>query len=182
VVAPHDYIEDESGREISHSHVVAVLTGNPKAMVVPSNWTRHDIEYAQSERPPIEHDKITLSENDLLVLGYFTRDLEELKKSAFLKDGPGRLYVSNPQTPSLQTAVNDEEIRAFVTTFRRLYMKREPASFCNAVDVFCTALVDHPLSKWVRGTAESYDDDLSNRPTQAFMPSIAGIIHDEAFD
>lgn len=174
VVAPHDYIEDECGRETSHSNVAAILTGNPKALVVPSEWKSHDIEYVQSEKRPIEHDNITLSEDELLTLGYFSRDLEELTESAFLKDGPGRLYATNAQAPALQTAVNDEEIRSFVTIFRRLYMKREPASFCSAVEVFCTAIGDHPLSKWVGGEAESYQNELE-KPGYALLPRIKGI-------
>jgi len=64
--------------------------------------------------------------------------------SAFMKDGPGTL-TSSGAIPTLTTPVTDDEIRSYVTIFRRLYMTghRDPASFVKVVPIFVKALGDH---------------------------------------
>jgi hypothetical protein len=107
----------------------------------------------------------------LSVLGYFARDLRELLASAFYKDGPGTLGQAGPGRHwLLKTAVSDEEIRSFVTIFRRLYMEHEPANFTKAVAAFCQALDGYPLANWIRGIATEYEKSLDNEPS--FVPII----------
>src|SRR5438105_1494692 len=110
--------------------MAVVLTGDPQAVFFAPGTRPHDAEYCLAEKPPIPLEQITLSPDQLNILGYFSRDLRELLTTALFKDGPGSL--SGPWSDGrlhLETAVSDEEIRSFVTIFRRLYMEKEPANF-----------------------------------------------------
>ncbi|QEL17078.1 hypothetical protein PX52LOC_04054 [Limnoglobus roseus] len=101
---------------------------------------------------------------------YFTRDLQEMLDSAFRRDGPGSLKTVGTITigprsaPTLETAVTDDEVRSFVTIFRRLYMENEPANFLKATDVFIRAMGDHPYGRWVAGVAAEYRSQLAGPP------------------
>lgn len=160
-----DYFEDEAGQELTHKRMAVILSGNPDAMLFPSRMKPHDVEFCIAEKPPIDLDRIALSGEELGVLGYFVRDLRELLGSALYKDGPGSLMGPAPgKLWLLKTAITDEEIRSFVTIFRRLYMKNEPANFCKAVSVFATALADHPVAKWVQAITTEYTDSLQKPP------------------
>ncbi len=158
----HDYFEDEAGKEITRDEMIQILTGNPAARAIPPEARQHDIELMLAERTPIPLADVSLSAEETRILGYFVRDLQEMEDSAFMKDGPGSLTSGSRDT--LQTAVSDEEIRSFVTIFRRLYMENEPANFKKAVAVFTKALGDHPFSKWVEGTAKQYETHLNATP------------------
>jgi len=164
----HDYFEDENGNELSNKQMAEILTGKPDAIMFPAGAKQHDIDYALSDKLPIPIDKISLSQDQLKVLGYFARDLREMLASSFYKDGPGTLTSSCGNAPTLSTAVTDEEIRSFVTIFRRLYMEKEPANFLKAVAVFKEAVRSYRLSNWVKGVAGEYEAELKVKPN--FVP------------
>lgn len=164
----HDYFEDENGNELSNKRIAEILTGNPDAIMFPAGAKQHDIDYVLADKQPIPIDQISLSQDQLKVLGYFARDLREMLASAFYKDGPGTLTSSGGNAPSLSTAVTDEEIRSFVTIFRRLYMKKELANFLKAVAVFEKAVRGYRLSNWVKGVAGEYNAELDREPN--FVP------------
>ena len=164
----HDYFEDETGNELSNKRMAAILTNNPDAIMLPAGAKQYDIDYILADKRPIPIDQISLSQDQLKVLGYFTRDLREMLASAFYKDGPGRLTSSGGNAPSLSTAVSDEEIRSFVTIFRRLYMEKEPANFIKAVAVFEEVVRGYRLSNWVKGVAGEYEAELELKPN--FVP------------
>lgn len=164
-----DYTEDENGNELTNKELAVILTGNPHAVMFSSHARQHDIEYALSEKRPIVIDQISLSQEQLSILGYFARDLREMLASAFYKDGPGSLAMQGGP-PALETAVTDEEIRSFVTIFRRLYMAKERANFLKAVDTFTQATGDCSLSKWISGVAGEYEQDMRDRP--GFVPFV----------
>ncbi|HEY7427284.1 MAG TPA: hypothetical protein VH682_23825 [Gemmataceae bacterium] len=159
----HDYFEDEAGKEITPDEIAQILTGNPTARAIPRRAKQHDIDLMFAEPKPIPLAEVSLSAEEARLLGYFVRDLEEMQNSAFMKDGPGTLTTSGI-TPTLTTAVTDDEIRSFVTIFRRLYMEGEPANFKKAVDEFVNGLGDHPYSKWVEGAAKEYETHLAATP------------------
>lgn len=100
------------------------------------------------------------------------RDLKELSDSAFMRDGPGTIHssgtlaLSPTSNHTIETAASDEEIRSFVTIFRRLYMtgRHDPASFTKAVPVFVKALADHLHAKWVASVEKEYRDHLDSVP------------------
>jgi hypothetical protein len=165
-----DYFEDENGNELNKGQLAVILTGNPSACVLPTGAKQYDINWLLSDRRPIPWDQVSLSQRQLKVLGYFTRDLREMLSSAFYKDGPGTLSYSSGCAPAIQTAVTDEEIRSFVTIFRRLFMAKEPANFLKAVTVFCNLISGYPLAAWVKGVAEDYEEDLKGKPN--FIPII----------
>ena len=160
----HDYSEDENGNELSNKQMAVILTGNPDAIMFPAGSKQHHIDYALSKKRPISIEQISLSQKQLEVLGYFVRDLREMLLSAFYKDGPGILKSSGRNATTLETEVNDEEIRSFVTIFRRLYMKKEPASFLNAIKVFEEAAKEYPLSNLVKGIGCDYEVELDREP------------------
>jgi hypothetical protein len=162
---------------LSPKRMAEILTGNPDAVLFPAGARKHDIEYAFADTRPILPDQITLSAEDLRILGYFTRDLREMQSSAFFKDGPGTLMSVGNADPELQTAVNDEEIRSFVTIFRRLYMQKERAGFAKAVKVFARVTQGCPLSRWVAGEASEYERTSKKTPQSAPFadPSKLGI-------
>lgn len=157
-----DYFEDEEGKEITLAEIVRLQTGNPNRIPVPSGAQHHDIEYMLSEDKPMPIAEVKLSSDEVRLLSYFKRDFEELSHSAFMKDGAGSLKGRNSITAPeggfvLETAVTDDEIRSFVTIFRRLYMAGEPANFLDAVKVFAECMQDNPEGKWVAGAAKSYE-------------------------
>lgn len=160
----HDYFEDENGNELSRKRMGEVLTGNPNGVLFPAGSKQYDREFALSDGAPIAIDQITMSRDSLDVLGYFARDLRELLTSALFRDGPGTLSSCGASAPTLQTAATDEEIRSFVTIFRRLYMQREPANFRKAVAVFAEALDGCPLAEWVKAVAGEYDAEMVEKP------------------
>jgi hypothetical protein len=177
-VGPTEYFEDETGAEINQRDMGPILTGDPHALFLPAGTKQHDIDLMTAERKPIPLASVTLTQDEIRLLGYFVRDLLELSESAFMKDGPGTLSSTgsasqsptglmsspNDSQPSLKTAATDAEIRSFVTIFRRLYMYKEPANFKKAAAVFVKALGDHPYAKWVAGAAGEYEIHLASVP------------------
>jgi hypothetical protein len=163
----HEYHEDENGKALTAKQFAKALTGSETAVLIPPGFNDHDIEYMFAEKAPIDIDQLSLSPSQLSVLGYFVRDLKEMKSAAFFKEGPGTLS-SGPGTGSarttLQTAVTDEEIRSFVTTFRRLYMQNEPANLQKAVEVFTAVLAGHPVAKWIGAGAAEIVASLGRPP------------------
>lgn len=174
-VGPSDYCEDEVGNEISFQEMGRVVTGNPTLVLVPSGARQHDIDWMLAEDKPIPVAEVTLNTEDIRILGYFVRDLQELQDSALMRDGPGTISSGGHFRPlpngdyRLATPATDDEIRSFVTIFRRLYMTSEPANFPKAVEVFARSMVDHPLGKWVRGAAGEYESHLQAIPEYCSM-------------
>lgn len=160
-----EYFEDETGAEMTLQAMGPILTGSPTAMLVPSGARQHDIDLMLSEAKAIPVAGITLTPDETRLLGYFARDLQEMREAAFMKDGPGTIKSSGSDSnPSLETAVTDDEIRSFVTIFRRLYMENEPANFQKAVEVYAKALGDHPYARWVAGVAREFKSQLASVP------------------
>ncbi len=179
-VGPSEYLEDETGREIAHDEMAQILTGNPAARVIPSGAKQHDIDLMLAEPKPIPVAGVSLSSEEVRLLGYFARDLQEMRDSAFMKDGPGTVKSCGSALLSLggnwrlETAVTDDEIRSFVTIFRRLYMtgRNDPASFLKIVPIFTKALGDNPYAKWVSGVADEYKNHLKSVPEASpFIPA-----------
>lgn len=171
-VCIHDYFEDESGRGLTSSEVARTSTGSPTAFMVPPGAKQHDIDYLLSEKAPVAISEISLSNEQLTLFGYFTRDFREMSESTFMKEGPGTLHGTIGSDPALETAVSDDEIRSFVTIFRRLYMQGEDFSFLKAATAASVILDEHPLGKWIKGAAEEYEATLDERPT--FVPFLQG--------
>ena len=177
-VGPSEYFEDETGKEITDHEMGPILTGSPTARLIPSGAKQHDIDFMLSEPTPVPVADVTLDPEELRLLGYFVRDLTELRDSAVMKDGPGTIKASGAfglsatSNHTLETAASDEEIRSFVTIFRRLYMTghHDPASFTKIIPVFVKALGDHPYAKWVDGVAKEYQNHLDSVPD--FRPFI----------
>jgi len=159
-----DYLEDEHGKALDPNQLAAILTGNPDAVSLPAGAKQHDIEFVLSNKRPIPIDQISFSQEKLDVLGYFQRDLKEMLASAFFKEGPGTLASSATGAWDVRTAVSDEEIRSFVTIFRRMYMKKEPANFADAMNVFADAASGYPLADWVKGAVAEYAKELTEPP------------------
>ena len=161
-----DYFEDENGQELTRKRMAVTLAGNPEAEYFDARFTQNDIAYFQAEKPPIDVDQVTMTPEQLKILGYFVRDLREMLGSTFYRNGPATLSRGGPHGPAwtVQTAASDEEIRSFVTIFRRLYMETEPANFVKAVDVFDKVLNDHPMGMWLRGMAVNFGNKLGKPP------------------
>jgi len=175
-----EYFENEIGDEISLDEIAQVSSGDITTRVIPNGAKQCDINLMFATPGPIPLDKVSLTPQEVRLLGYFVRDLRELQDSAFMKDGPGSLksFGSSTLPPvgsfTLETAVSDEEIRSFVTIFRRLYMtgSQEPASFVKVVPILVKALGDHPYGKWVEERAEEYQRHLDSTPdTRPFVPT-----------
>jgi hypothetical protein len=173
-VSIDNYFEDEHGNELTNKQMAVALTGSPNAIMFPPGAKQHDIDYALADRRPIPVDQIVLSQEHLNVLGYFVRDLREMLSSAFYNDGPGSLVSAGGTDFALKTAVTDEEIRSFVTIFRRLYMDGEPASFLKAAAVFGDACQGYSLANWVKGVAGEYEKELDEKPHFAPFAGPAG--------
>lgn len=164
IYVSHDYLEDENGQPTTHTRAARALFGDSSLVVVPSSLSRTDIAYITSDQNPIQIDKITLSNADCEALGYFVRDLRALEKTAFVKEGPGRLMSMNTASPRIETAVTEVEIAEFVTIFRRLFMHKEPHNFRKTVKLFAARVGDYPVVRWVEGVCEDYAKRLGSAP------------------
>jgi len=162
-VSLHEYFEDETCKVVTLRELGPLLTGNPDTLLAPSGAKKHDIEYMLADRKPICLGDFTLDPDEVRLLAYFSREIQELSASSFIYDGPGKLTKSGNDW-KLRTAVTPEEIGAFVTTFRRLYMDKEPANFQKAVALFVKILGDRPYGKWVGGMGEEYEEHLASVP------------------
>ena len=170
-VGPSEYHEDETGKEITGDEMAQILAGSPTARLIPRGARQHDIDLMLSERKPLPVAEVSLNPVEIRLLGYFVRDLREVIESAFMKDGPGSINFSgdspllSPNSkPTLKTPATDDEIRSFVTIFRRLYMKNEPAGFLKAAQVFVKAMGHHPHGKWLDAVADEYQNRLRSVP------------------
>jgi hypothetical protein len=165
------YLEDENGIELTGRELGQILTGNPDCELLPAPLEQHDLEYRRAPQVPVPLKDVTLSKEQMKILGYFCRDLQELVKSSFFKEQRPATLRSGGNLPMgksvVETAATDEEIRSAVTIFRRLYMANEPANFVKAAKVFSAALNNHPLAKWVEGESHSYEAKLDIGPTFA---------------
>lgn len=167
-----EYFEDEKGDGLNRNQLAVALSGNPGAISIPPGAKQHDIKLILSDRRPIPLDQVLLSQDQLETLGYFARDLAELRTSAFFIDGPATLTISAPRGWEVSTAVTDEEIRSFVTIFRRLYTENEPANFAAAMKVFCDVATGYPLAEWVHDGTADYMKDLDGSPDVRCVQSI----------
>jgi hypothetical protein len=169
-IGPIEYFEDESGTELTPHEVGQILTGSVTAIFVPSGTKQHDLDLMLAEKRPLPVESVSLTSEELRLLGYFVRDLRELLQSALLKDGGGTISRGGALPPLAhddyhhETAVTDDEIRSFVTIFRRLYMQDEPANFAKAVELFARVVGDHPLGRWVKGVESDYTAHLAGPP------------------
>lgn len=160
-----NYIEDENGVEISPWDFGPVVTGDPKAILLPYKIEPHVLELRNADPDRIPLEGITLSDEEFKQLSFFSRDLRELLRSSLLADGPGSLTSrGNLSNPSLVTAVTHDEIVATVSVFRRLYMEKEPGNFAKAANVLTKYLHQHPLGKWVAGERKTYLRKLDTVP------------------
>jgi len=160
----HDYFEDENGKELTPQRMGQVLTGDPNAVMLPAGAKQHDIDFMFAPKPAIDLRTIKVDEADLRALAYFSRDLREMEASSFLVEGPGTISSGPGVGPVVQTAVSEDEIRSFVTIFRRLYMAKEPGNFPRAVEAFSKAVLPHPVGKWVKGISGEYEQTLGAVP------------------
>ena len=55
--------------------MAVTLAGNPEAEYFDARFTQNDIAYFQAEKPPIDVDQVTMTPEQLKILGYFVRDL-----------------------------------------------------------------------------------------------------------
>jgi len=175
----HDYFEDENANKITMAEIGPIVTGDPNAVLVPSGTRQYHIDYMFAEKGSVPVAEVALATDEIRLLGYFVRDLEELRGSALVKDGAGTISKGGtlPVLPNgdyhHQTAVTDDEIRSSMTIFRRLYMKEEPANFVKAAALFERTLGTHPLGKWVKGVADEYEKHLRELPE--FGPFMQGM-------
>jgi hypothetical protein len=159
-----DYFEDENGAELTPQRMGPALTGEPNTVMIPGGAKQHDIDFMFAPKPSIDLSEIQLPTVDLSALAYFSRDLRELEASSFLVEGAGMVSWGPGTSPVVQTAVTEDEIRSFVTVFRRVYMENEPGNFLKAAGIFARALLPHPVGKWVQGVAQEYEVSLQTSP------------------
>lgn len=170
MITIQDYFEDENGDAITMAEIGPILTGDPNSVLVPIGTPQYHIDYMFAEKIPVPIAEVTLTMDEMRILGYFVRDFEELRDSALMKEGAGTVSMGGTLAglPNgdyhHQTAVTDDEIRSFMTIFRRLYMDKEPANFVKASTLFEKILESHPLSKWVHGVADEYNAQLQKPP------------------
>ena len=158
-----DYFEDETGAELLAYEMGPILTGNPNSLLIPPGSKQHDVDLMLATPEPVPDSSVSLSEEQIELLAYFVRDLEELTDSTFANEGAGTI-TSSPKGLRHKTAVSDDEIRSHVMIFRRLYMAGEPANFRKATVLFREIMNGHAVGEWVHGVAQSYEDQLSSDP------------------
>ncbi|HUW83783.1 MAG TPA: hypothetical protein VMZ31_13425 [Phycisphaerae bacterium] len=159
-----DYFEDEHGEEVTYERMGPVLTGDPNTVLLPRGAKQHDVDLMFAPKPAVDLTQVQVSDADLNALAHFSRDYRELNASSFLAERSERLLAAQGAEPEVATAVSDDEIRSFVTIFRRLYMCGEPGNFAKAAGAFARALGSHPLAKWVQDVEAKYQQAVNGIP------------------
>lgn len=169
-----DYLEDENCQRLSSpSKIGQMLTGDPNVVSFPSYYRPQDIElYFAAPTEPVDFNMVLLSQAEVDCLAYFTRDVKEMRASEFFKNGAGTLHQAGGPY-ELKTATTPDEVRSFVSVFRRLYMAGEPGCFRNAATVFADK-VPHPTARWMRAELADYGMELARQPD--FYPPRKGIV------
>lgn len=164
-----DYFEDDNGNDISGMPITINKDGALKTIQLPG-IRPNAIQRSQPREvnASLSWSTINVSEKQLITLEYFTRDLKELKESAFMKEGPGTLASDN-EGHKVKTAVTADDITAFIMTFRRMYMENEPANFLTACETY-NQIHENKCSKWVSHYAKEYDYLLSSE-TEGINPN-----------
>ena len=158
------YFEDENGEEISLDRIAQIRSGCANAIMFAAGVGNHDIALRlATPSGPIDLKQIHLSQQELDCLAYFVRDVQELRNTEFQRQGAGHL-VSAGGSLRFETATTADEIRSYVTVFRRLYMKNEPGNFMKACCAF-SRKHPPPLSGWVRGEYREFRRELRGVPT-----------------
>lgn len=153
-----DYFENETGEKISKYSILSALRpehAENKKSSVTEEENKHPY---RAREGGFNMADVTLNQSQIASLGYFTRDLRELIFSEFVKEGPGKFVVKGSES-YVQTSTTSDEIKSFITTFRRLYMTGEPGSFVKAVDVFSSIpnAASSGLATWL---SETYKNEL----------------------
>lgn len=165
-----NYFEDENGNELTNKQRAIALTGDQNAVMFPRSAKQYDIDYALSDRRPIPLDQISITVDQHKILGKFIRDVKEMTISTFFKEGPGTISAHPDTGLNLKTSVTDEEIRSFVTIFRRLYMEKDPANFLKSSAIFCETVKNYSLANFITGIAGEYREELDAKPD--FVPFV----------
>jgi hypothetical protein len=158
------YFEDENGKELTDKQMGFIHSGHPNSITVPAGTPRHYIEYALSGKPPVPLDKISLSQDQLNILGLFAQNLDLMLASTYFRDLQATLSGNAGGPWNLQTAASNEEIDSFVMIFRKLYMEQEPANFLKTANIFGRVLQADPLAKLVTGIKREYAKGLRQPP------------------
>lgn len=173
------YFEDELGARLSENDIAKIVSGSESAIHIPSGTSKHDIELKIAEPIPLPATELPLDKNTIDDLGYFTRELREMRRSAFLSSSPARLNyggtIVSGTGPKLQTYASDEEIRSFVTIFRRLYMENERVNFVKAVNVFTRAVRGHPYEKWATSEKKAFLRRLGESPKETWFIGVESV-------
>ncbi len=157
------YFEDETGAEIKEHELW--------------DYLRPDDAHVPEPPPPLPVAEVTLSNDEVRLMGYFLREHKELAGSPLMRDGPGTLTRLGELKPagrreySFKTSLTDDEIRSTVTIYRRLYMKSEPANVEKAVGLFIEKLNAHPYAVRVSGFADQFRKRLESPHQAVMMPS-----------
>jgi hypothetical protein len=165
------YFEDETGDELSMKEAGQALSGDSNSILLPSGMKEHDVEYMFAEKK--QFPKVSLSNDDFRSFSSFVRDLQELNDTALMKNGAGSLTgVSRGPSIELQemnyeSSLSHEEVRSAIMVFRRLYMPSEPGTFLKVADAFNRISQNHPVGKWVLGTATELHTTLKSAPFSA---------------
>jgi len=162
-----EYFEDEKSQELSRKRFSEILTGDADTMLFPSHYRQHDVELEMSPLgKDVDFNLVSLSQEEIDCLAYFTRDAEELAATELFKNGPGTLLGAGGDF-RLETATTPDEVRSFLTAFRKMYMTREPGCFAKA-GALLAQKVDHPLARWILGELHQYEDALGKPPDLCF--------------
>lgn len=145
-----DYVEDEDGNVIALQEALRIKYGNPNLVLVPQGMSKHLFKYLNAPDPAFDISQITLSEKEIDAFLAFSRDYNELKDSTFRKDFSSlSLHVEN-EIYDIRSSFTDEDIRAFVAIFRRLYKANDndPGHYENVCKVY-QEKIQHPSARYL---------------------------------
>jgi hypothetical protein len=164
-IGTENYFEDQNGNEFHLSEL--------------ANSSSNQNDKQKTNPTPIPLEEVQLAQEEIRLFGYFTRDFKEISDSTLMKEGPGTLssfaYETGhgPFPYTFETALTDDEIRSFVTIYRRIYMDSEPANLKKAVSLFVRVVGDHPHTRLLQSFASEYEAHLSSLCTKLPGPGSA---------
>jgi hypothetical protein len=112
----------------------------------------------------------TLTQDEIDALGFFLRDITEIRASRFCQHNA---FSLNSHPERLET-IPAEFIKAFFVVFRRMYMAQEKGNFVTACDIVAPK-VNTLIGDIIRHHRDEYQTNLNSTPRNV-LPFVAGTV------
>ena len=166
-----DYFENAEGKQISPNQYMEELLGLPP-MVRLHNNLHVPVEFSEQaareqnfqELVPFDKKDFQLPEQHIDTLNRFVNGVIELQNSSLCTQYHALTLTKTGESFSLKQDISEEQYRASLLAFRKLYMHKEPANFKNTVKILRNKqYINHPIIEIINLKNEEYENILNQK-------------------